>query len=402
MEKRSTPDRRLRVPAVGLVALLAAGCGGGDGGPDDGGGTEPPPPAEFAVRAGGNNVPDRYSSDLWVHGTHAYTGTYGGAQRQGNLGNAVKIWSLDASGAPTLVDSLVVPGVGTVSDVQVSADGSILVFSAENGAGAGLHVYGLADPRRPVLRDFIPVTQGIHTATIADIGGRRYVFAARNATEPALLIYDVTSPSAVTLAATVPIPPLYGVHDTYVRDGLAFVFAWNSGVIIYDVGNGIAGGSPSVPREVSRLLTDDRGVGGGAAVHNGWWFHNPVSGEHRYLFIGQEGSGLIGSKSSGDIHVVDVADLAHPEEVAFFRLEGAGAHNFWMDEQRQVLYAAYYNGGVVALDVSGTLGGDLANRLIARIEPGGAGNTYTWGVQLSDESLYAIDMLSGLWQLEVP
>ena len=37
-----------------------------------------------------------------------------------------------------------------------------------------------------------------------------------------------------------PIPPAYGIHDTYVRDGLAFVFAWNTGVIIYDVGNGIA------------------------------------------------------------------------------------------------------------------------------------------------------------------
>ena len=63
----------------------------------------------------------------------------------------------------------------------------------------------------------------------------------------------------------------------------------------------------------------------------------------------------------------------HPAEVAFFRLEGAGTHNFWMDEERQILYAAYYNGGVVALDVSGTLSGDLADRLIDRIEPGGAG-----------------------------
>jgi len=63
---------------------------------------------------------------------------------------------------------------------------------------------------------------------------------------------------------------------------------------------------------------------------------------------------------------------------------------------------AYYNGGVVALDVSGQLIGDLSNRLIAEITPGGPGNTYTWGVQLSGGSLYAIDMLSGLWQLKVP
>jgi hypothetical protein len=136
------------------------------------------------------------------------------------------------------------------------------------------------------------------------------------------------------------------------------------------------------------------------SVHNGWWFHNPVTGEKRYLFIGQEGPGVVGSSSSGNIHVVDVSDLAHPAEVAFFHLNGAGTHNFWVDEERQVLYAAYYNAGVIALDISGTLTGDLSGRLLSQIKPGGSGNTFTWGVQLANGSLYAIDMLSGLWQLK--
>ena len=105
-------------------------------------------------------------------------------------------------------------------------------------------------------------------------------------------------------------------------------------------------------------------------MHNGWWFHNPTTGEQRYLFIGQEGPGIIGSQSSGNIHVVDVSDLTHPTEVAFFHLNGAGTHNFWMDEARQILYAAYYNGGVVALDVSGTLSGDLSSRLMSEVRPG--------------------------------
>ncbi len=153
---------------------------------------------------------------------------------------------------------------------------------------------------------------------------------------------------------------------------------------------------------MSRLLTADNGVSGGSTVHNGWWFHNPVQNESRYLFIGQEGSGVIGAESSGDLHVVDVADLTHPKEVAFFHLDGAGTHNFWMDEARQILYMAYYNGGVVALDVSGALQGDLAGRLIAQVRPGGNGDTYVWGVQLAGGSLYATDMLSGLWQLKVP
>jgi hypothetical protein len=381
------------------ILMSAAACGGGE---SNGPAPHEMPRGQFQIVAGGDNVPARYSSDLWVHGSYAYTGTWGGAARNGNVGNVVNIWSLDATGAPSLVDSLVVPGIGTVSDVQVSDDGTVLVFGAERGPNAGLFVYDLTDPRRPAFLDSALVETGIHTATIAEIGGHRYIFAARNPTNPALLIYEITNPGSITLRASVPIPPAYGIHDTYVRDGLAFVFAWNTGVIIYDAGNGIRSGLPGAPAEVGRLLTSDDGVAAGAAVHNGWWFHNPVTGEKRYLFIGQEGPGAIGSQSSGDIHVVDVSDLTHPVEVAFFHLDGAGTHNFWMDENRQILYAAYYNAGVVALDVSGTLAGDLSNRLIARIAPGGAGDTYVWGVQLSGGSLYVIDMLSGLWQLGVP
>lgn len=386
-----------------LLGILA--CGGSDDpGPDPGPepGPDPTPEREFHVLAGGDNVQARYSSDLWIHGAYAYTGTWGGAARGTNRGNLVNIWSLGAGGSPTLVDSLVVPAIFTVSDVQVSADGQVLVFGTERGTNAGLFVYGLSDPRRPVFLDSALVQAGIHTTTIADLAGRRYVFAAKNPDDPALLIYDITTPSAITLVATIPVPPFYGIHDTYVRDGLAFVFAWNTGVIIYDVGNGIRSGSPSAPVEVSRLLTGDAGLQSGPTAHNGWWFHNPVRGENRYLFVGQEGPGRIADLSSGDIHVVDVSDLTHPTEVAFFHLDGAGTHNFWMDEDRQILYAAYYNGGVVALDVSGTLSGNLANRLIARIRPGGTGDTYTWGVQLDQGRLYAIDMLSGLWQLETP
>ena len=394
-----------RALVVATLAFVATGCGSeaDSGGDDDNGPAGPPPPPPPAglvltVAGGGGNVPDRYTSDLWVHGSHAYTGTWGGSQRGGNTGNALKIWSLSGTGAPSLVDSIIIPGITTVSDVEVSADGAVLMLSAELGQKEGLYLYDLADPVTPVLLDSVSVEAGLHTATFGEIGGRRYAFTAKNPPDPALRIFDVTDPAAIEPAATVPIPPHYGIHDTYVRDGLAFVFAWNTGVIIYDVGNGIRGGSPTSPAEVSRLVTE-AGITKAPAVHNGWWFHNPVTEEARYLFIGQEGPGFVGHEASGDIHVVDVSDLASPREVASFGLPGAGAHNFWMDESRQILYAAYYNGGVVALDVSGTLSGDLAGRLIDRIEPGGDDDTYIWGVQLANGSLYASDMLSGLWQI---
>ncbi len=390
---------------IGLTISLGGGmfaCGG------DGGGTnDPPASGTIEVRSGGNNVPERFSSDLWVSGTHAYTGTWGGFARTALQGNVVKIWRLDDTGAPSLVDSVVQPGVGTVSDLQTSADGGLLVTSTERGSQGGIYLYSLADPEHPAaLGSAVVGEAGVHTVTVAEIAGVRYAFAARNpgptasaADDPALLIYDIHDPARPALVAREPVPRAYGIHDTFVRDGLAFVFAWNTGVIIYDVGNGVKGGTPAAPVEVSRLVTSDNRVAGGPAVHNGWWFHNPVSGEKRYLFIGQEGPGSIGSASSGDIHVVDVSDLAHPREVAFFHVAGAGTHNFWMDETRQILYAAYYNGGVVAIDVSGTLESDLSSRLISELKPGGEGNTYTWGVQLANGSLYAIDMVSGLWQL---
>lgn len=361
--------------------------------------------AGLQVVGGGYNVAERFSSDLWVHGDFAYTGTWG--TRDGNVGNVLKVWSL-ASGPPVLRNTITTPEIGTLSDVQVSEDGQLLVFSGERGSDGGIYLYGLNDPAQPVLLGSATVgPAGVHTVTLADINGRRYAFAARNpgptqnaSDDPALLIYDVTDPQAPTLVAREPFPERnYGIHDTFVRDGIAFVFVWNTGLVIYDVGNGIRGGSPAGPVEVSRLMTLANGVPGGPAVHNGWWFHNPTTGEARYLFVGQEGAGVIGARSSGDIHVVDVADLAHPQEVAFFHLNGAGTHNFWMDEEKQILYAAYYNAGVVALDVSGRLSDNLSSRLMGQVRPGGTDNTYTWGVQLANGSLYAIDMLSGLWQL---
>ena len=356
----------------------------------------------MVVRSGGNNVPERFTSDLWLHGSFAYTGTWAFRQQQGNV---VKVWQLSGSGAPALANTVSITGVGTVSDVEVTSDGQILLATTENGTAAanGMHLFSLTNPAAPSPLGNLSIPGGFHTGTFATIGAVRYVFGARNpsgSAEPALVIVNISNPALPAVVATVPVPRDYGIHDTFVRDGIAFVFAWNTGVILYDVGNGMKGGSPSAPVEISRLVTATNGVTGGPQVHNGWWFHNPETGEKRYLFIGQEGPGSVGGfASSGDIHVVDVSNLESPVEVASFRLPGAGVHNFWMDEGRQILYAAFYNGGVAALDVSGTLTGDLSNRLLGTIRPGGPSNTFVWGVMLHQGSLYASDMHSGLWQL---
>lgn len=355
----------------------------------------------FSVAAGGNNADGWYSSDLWVRGGYAYTGTWG---IRADTGNVTKVWSVGAG--VTLVDSLEVPQSLVISDNEVSADGTLLLATAEYGAGAGLYVYSLADPAHPVLVGAKVIGgYGLHTGTFADIGGQRYVFAARDpngTTAPALMVYRIQPDSAAPIVqvAALDQPRYYGIHDTFVRDGLAFVADWDSGLRIYDVGDGRLGGSPASPQLVGSIVTSADGLACNC-VHNSWWYHAP-DGSKRYLFVGQEGPGTVGTASSGDIHVVDVSDLAHPAEVAVYHLEGAGTHNFWVDEQRGILYAAYYNAGVVALDVTGTLTGDLASREIARYKLGGSGGTYTWGVMLANGSLYATDMLSGLWKVNVP
>ncbi len=351
--------------------------------------------SSFVVLSGGSNVPERYGSDLWVADGYGYSGTWGFRSR---AGNAVKIWQLDGTGAPTLVDSIITPGIGTVSDIEVSPDGQWLVFTAEGGSDNGIHVYELTAPGVPVFRAKSLVGTGLHTGTLAVIGGKLYAFTAKDPGSPALIIYDLSQAASgvITPVSSTPIPPNYGIHDTFVRDGYAFVFAWDEGLYIFDVGNGSNGGTVAAPVQVSHTL------GFGGETHNGWWFHNPTNGEKKYLFIGEEGPGGVGTSSSGDIHVVDVSNLAAPVEVASFHLPGAGVHNFWMDEPAQRLYAAYYNGGVVALDVSGTLSGNLSTRLISQLKPGGAGQTYVWGVMLYNGSLYVSDMISGFWQLGIP
>jgi hypothetical protein len=142
---------------------------------------------------GGGNVPDRWGSDLWVHGSYAYTGTWGAAPRNGVFGNAIKIWQIGAGG-PVLADSVIIPNVHTVSDLQVSDDGELLVVSTERETGQGLQIYRLTQPAKPAFLGEARVDTGLHTVSLFRIGGRLFAFAAKDPDAPALTIYDVTPP----------------------------------------------------------------------------------------------------------------------------------------------------------------------------------------------------------------
>lgn len=388
-----------------VAGALLAGCGGdGPAAPDDHGHTP------LQVLGLGLDT-TRFTAEIAVHGTTAYTTTW---QLRHAPGNKINIWDVNGD-VPTLVDSLIVAGVTTTGDVAVSDDGRLLVVATER-LGGGIVVYDLADPRKPVqLARFLneDTFPGVHTAEIGRVDGKLYGFLSidpLNDTPARLVIVDLSVPSAprevFTKVAGAPF-----VHDTFVRDGLLFVALWDDGIEIWDVGGGGAGGTPEHPRVLGGVKT----LGGEA--HNIWWYHDP-SGDKRYAFVGQEGPGTVGSSSTGDIHVIDVSDFSAPKEVAFYRVAGAGTHNFSVDEAHGVLYAAYYNAGVRAIDIRGDLGSctdaqrdvnvpahlsrcnlglmgrELAVGLVELDRP-----TYVWGVQYLNGVVYASDMLNGIWKL---
>jgi hypothetical protein len=156
----------------------------------------------------------------------------------------------------------------------------------------------------------------------------------------------------------------------------------------------------------------------GGEAHNIWWYHD-ANGSKRFAFVGEEGPGSIGTTSRGDIHVIDISDPSAPTEVAFYHVDGAGTHNFSVDEANGVLYAAYYNGGVRAIDIRGDLAACSASekavdqssgktrcdlRLMGRelaigLTDVGKG-VYVWGVQYLNGNVYASDMINGIWKLE--
>jgi hypothetical protein len=354
----------------------------------------------------------RYQAEIAVRGSIAYTTSWNVRRVQGNK---VSVW--DVSGAcPVLIDSVIVAGAITTGDVAISDDGSLLVVATEYTPGS-IAVYSLTDPKHPALLSRFSndqTTPGVHTAELGRVGGKLYAFLSIDPSGDGVLArlvtVDLSTPSAPTQVYVKVTGNPY-VHDTFQRDGYLFVALWNDGMDIWDIGGGGTGATPAAPRVLGNVKT----IGG--EVHNVWWYHD-ASGGKKYAFVGEEGAGTIGTSSRGDIHVVDVSDFTHPKEVAFYHVDGAGTHNFSVDEANGILYAAYYNGGVRAIDVHGDLGtcaSDQQNfdgptnlfrcdlRLMGREVATGLTSinrpVYVWGVQYVNSNVYASDMINGIWKL---
>jgi len=328
-------------------------------------------------------VTNRFTSDLWVHGSAAYTGTWSlrNTDQGVGAGNTLYAWDVSNPVTPLLTDSVRVDA-RTVNDVKVGPGGDLAVITHErsdDGAN-GITLLDLSDPLHPtvITRFTSTLTTGVHNVWVEG----DYVYLVVDGISPSsgLRILDIRNPAQPEIVAQ-----FYGgssfLHDVYVRDGLAFLSHWDAGLIILDVGNGIETGSPTDPVEVSRVRTS------GGQTHNAWYW--PDNG---YVFVGEEDFG-----TPGIMHVVDVRDLRRPVEVATFRVPGDTPHNFWLDETNAVAYLGWYANGIRAIDVQGDLLGhlEMQGREITNAVYNG-GTTQTWAPQLHNGLLYLSDLRSGL------
>ena len=350
-------------------------------------------------------VLDRHTSDLWIwEGSdgrdYAITGTWGAD------GHAY-IWDVTD---PANIEKLneVQVDARTVNDVKVSEDGDIAVISREGASDRknGIVVLGVGNPREgvPVLSEFIDqLTGGVHNVFISE--GHVFALSAGRRFD-VISIEDPRNPRRVGRFELE--TPAHSIHDVWVSDGVAFSSNWTDGVVAVDVGGGGLGGTPEQPVELGRY------------AHPSGWTHaafpyRSLSTGKFYVFAGDESfpygafhpeKGGAPSRAAGWIHVVDWSDWDAPHEVARYQVPEAGSHNLWIEDD--VMYVAFYNGGLRVVDISGELMGDLyrQGREIAMFgtgDPEGfiANAPFVWGPQPFKGHIFFTDWNTGLWAVKL-
>ncbi|HXV64276.1 MAG TPA: hypothetical protein VEK15_26490 [Vicinamibacteria bacterium] len=348
-------------------------------------------------------VRDRHSSDLWVWEApngrdYAITGTWGAD------GHAY-FWDVTEPSNIQLVDTVRVDA-RTVNDVKVSEDGRTAVISREGASDRknGLVILDVSNPTdgvRIVARYDDQLNGGVHNVFIAD----NHVYALSNSRRYDIInIEDPQHPYRVGRFELT--SKGHSIHDVWVVDGIAYSSNWHDGVVAVDVGGGGRGGAPNHPVML------------GSYAHPSGWNHAAFPYRSKstgkfYVFAGDEAfpydfdlESSLPIRAAGWIHVIEWDDWNEPREVARFQVPEAGTHNLWVEDD--VLYVAYYNGGLRVVDVSGDLRGDLykQGREIAFWHPydpeGFIKNApFAWGPQPYKGHIFVADFNSGLWAVRL-
>lgn len=363
-------------------------------------------------------MPDVQMSEEWIIGHHAYLST---------IADKLFVYDIADPADPKLLDTLKVDA-RLINDISTTPDEKIGVFTREGASNRknGIVFLDTSDPSHlKVFSEYTAtVTGGVHSAYIDS----HYVYLTDDATGSLRVIdfQDVKHPKEVARWQTenptvVTLNTEQGsatsgryLHDLQVKDGIAYLAYWRDGLIILDVGNGMAGGSPENPKLISLYRFNHYelyGDGWLAGTHSVFRYKN-------YLFVGDEvfpAMFNIGDRDRIPVraicHVMDISDIKHPKEVAQYEAPEGGSHNFWA--ANDMLYEGYYSGGARVLDISGELRGDLyrQGREIARFWTGDPKGfrpnlPFTWGGQpcsvtcdtpLLNSLMYFNDIHSGLW-----
>ena len=334
------------------------------------------------------------TSDLWVFEgldsrDYAYTGTMRAA--------TMYAWDVTDPASPVVVDSVTVDG-RRVNDVKINDDRTIAIVTSENASNRqnGITLLDIQDPAHPeIIAHYTRgLTGGVHNVWfVGDL-----VYAINDGTLDVHII-DISDPTQPFEAGR------WGLdknnkylHDVSVVDGLAYLSYWDDGLVVLDVGDGRWGGTPTEPQFISSY--NYRYDIGGTQYGN---THHAIRYKN-YVFLGDEIFGCPGCEGPrGYVHVMDVSDIENPREVAEFKLPEAGSHNLWVEDD--LLYIAYYQGGLRVVDVSGELRGDLLaqGREVAAFMTTGEGEntTMAWGPQPYKGNVFVSDMRTGLWVMKL-
>jgi hypothetical protein len=363
---------------------------------------------------GHGRVSNQATSDLWVwQGVdgrdYAITGTH-------SADGQALIWDVTNPATPTLID-LVRVDARTVNDVKVSEDGRIAVITREGASNRrnGIVLLDVSDPMtgvRILSRFDEDLAGGVHNAFIHDkhvyalSGGQRYD------------IINIEDPSRPQRVGRFELPNAdRSIHDVWVKDGVAYSANWTDGVVLVDVGGGGKGGSPRNPVMMGQYKFP---TGWNHAVYP----YRSASTGKMYVLAGDEaartgsfsptperGSGTPGydrepNRWRGWIHILEWKEEGEPELVARYEVPEAGSHNIWVEDD--VMYVAFYNGGLRIVDLSGELMGNLyrQGREIAHFLPfdpqGFTPNApQVWGAQPHKGNIFFSDYNSGLWVVKL-
>ena len=358
------------------------------------------------------------TSDLWIWpgiGKHkgkdfAVTGTWG-------ANGEAYFWDVTDPAKMVIIDTITVDA-RTVNDVKISEDGRVGVITREGASSRknGFVILDVSDPYNVTISAAYndDMTGGVHNVFIYE----NHVYAVNNGRKYDIInIDDPKKPFRV--GAYELDTPGHSIHDVWIEDGIAYSSNWADGVQAVDIGGlkfdeknrsakqfnpllAKAGqGSPSNPVHLADLK-DPNG-------HNHAAFPFKSQSTDKFYIVGGDEwfpwrypGKPRPYQPRGGFHFLDFTDIENPKEEAVYTITEAGSHNHWI--QGDTLIAAYYNGGLRIVDISGDLLGDLyrQGREIAfymSSQPDGhiANSTNVWGAIPYKGYIYFTDMYSGLY-----